>query len=98
MTVKNYLKASLLSILCFIIQGRDYGYSEKSSILNSGEKFIELRTVFDTECCAFLQTQKEIGRSFFAFNSIMLFVSIKFVARKGFCEIFLLCGFIVLCK
>ena len=36
--VKNYLKESLLSIFCFIIQGKRS--SEKGLILNSGKKFI----------------------------------------------------------
>ena len=38
LTVKNYLKESLLSILCFIVEGK--GSSEMNLILNSGEKYI----------------------------------------------------------
>ena len=81
MFVKNYLKESLLSILCFMIQGK--GSSEKDLILNSSEKFMG----FDTECIASLHALSEIGILF-------LPISIPFLAGKGFYEIFCLSVFI----
>ena len=63
MTAKNYLKESLLSILCFIIQGK--GSSEKGLILNSREKSIFLRMVnFDTDWVSCFYARNEIGRVF----------------------------------
>ena len=75
-------KESLLSILCFMIQGK--GSSENGLILtDSGEKFMG----FDRECIASLHALSEIGIFF-------LPISITFLAGEGFYEIFCLGVFI----
>ena len=74
--MKNSLKESLLSILCFIIHKQGKGSLEESSFLNSSEKCIYFRMVFDTKCVTCLYAQNEIRRPLIAnifacFNKFM---------------------------
>ena len=82
--MKNYLKESLLSILCLIIYGK--GSSEKALILNCETEISLIAGRIVVLACTHAI---EIGRGFFlAFNSKQFVSFNKFYAGKGFCEIF----------
>ena len=82
MLVTNYLKESLLSILCFLIQGKG------SDPELQGEIYLSLVAYgfFDMGCVASLHTLSQIGIFSLYFS--------KSFGWKGFYEIFCLCGFI----
>ena len=52
---------------------------------------------FDTKWVSCFHARNEIRKGFLPLIASMLFVSIKPFARNGFCDIFGLCWFIVLC-
>ena len=75
-TANNYLKESLSSMLCFIIQGK--GSSGKGLI----PKLILLRMVIRNDWVSCLHARNEIGRVF-ASNGKHFFCFNKFFAGKG---------------
>ena len=86
-TVKNYLKESVLSILCFIIQGK--GSSGKGLIL----KFILLRMVINFDTIGFLVFTHAMNRSKYVVCFNKSFAGKVFMKFSGLCEFIMLCKF-----
>ena len=87
-TVKNYLKESLLSNSCFIIHGQ--GSSEKRLILNCDTEIYLIAYMVPVTWIVFLVCTHtiEIGRGFLASNNKYFVCFNKFYAGKVFVRFF----------
>ena len=95
--VKNYLKnESLLSILCFVIQGK--GPSKKGLFLNSGENLFGCVWFFTRSLLLVCTHRMKQDRFFASDSKYVVCFKYNFCPEKVFVRFFCICGFIVLCK